>query len=165
MYKKYKVAIPGRDVIRIDDNYQKMLKKDNKVHLVKFAFKEEGNETVEKIKEVLNVYPETNRFIVDNHIRMYNSVLKDIPGKKYYVQNHSGNRRMISFFRKNNKVVFSFPDLDEEFMDFFMDKRIFKDVLSNVEVVIMDEFQYSELKWLMKEWDGNVILHDENYVI
>jgi hypothetical protein len=96
---------------------------------------------------------------------MYNGILKDIPGKKYYVENFKNNKRFISFFRKNNKIVFSFPALNEEMVDFFMDKVVFQDLLRNVEVIIMDDFQFSELKWLMKEWEGNVILYNKDYVI
>jgi hypothetical protein len=166
MYKKYKVAIPGKDVLVInDDNFEELTEASKKVHLIKFAFENESQDTIEKVHTCLQNFPSTNRFIVDNHIRMYNGILKDIPGKKYYVQNYDGNKKLVSFFRKNNKVVFSFPSLTEDFVDFFMDRVVFKDLLFNVEVIIMDKFQYDELKWLMQNWCGNVILYNKDYVI
>lgn len=169
MYKKYKVAIPGKDVLLInDDNYDMMMEQQDytsKIHLIKFGFADDSDETQKKVKNVIEGYSNTNRFIVDKFIRMYNNILRDIPGKKYYVQNFNGNKRLISFFRKNNKVVFSFPSLTEEHVDFFLDRVVFKDLLSNIEVIIMDDFQYSEMKWLMKDWEGNVILYNKDYQI
>jgi hypothetical protein len=166
MYKKYKVAIPGKDVLVIEEKNQHLTEEDgHKVHLIKFGFRDDSPETVESVKNVLENFPSTNRFIVDNYIRMYNSILKDIPGKKYYVQNYNGNKKLISFFRKNNKVVFSFPSLTEEHVDFFMDRVVFKDLLFNVEVIIMDDFQYSGLKYYLNNWEGNIILYNEEYPI
>jgi hypothetical protein len=170
MYKKYKIAIPGKDVLLINnDNYDEMVQETNdfskKVHLIKFGFSDDTLETQNKIRNVLKMYPNTNRFIVDNFIRMYNGILKDIPGKKCYVPNFNGNKRLISFFRKNNKVVFSFLSLTDEHVDFFMDRIVFKDLLSNVEVIIMDDFQYSELKYYLNGWEGNIILYNKDYLI
>jgi hypothetical protein len=164
MYKKFKVAVPGKDVLVIDENsFEELMEVTQKVHLIKFAFKNDNEETIKSVKEVLNNFPSTNRFIVDNNIRMYNSILKDIPGKKYYVQN--SNDKLVSFFRKNNKVVFSFHSLNKEFEDFFLNEDIFKDLLNNVEVIIMEPYQLDEMKWAMKNWNGNVILHDDKYPI
>ena len=164
MYKKFKVAVPGKDVLVIDENsFEELMEVTQKVHLIKFAFKNDNEETIKSVKEVLNNFPSTNRFIVDNNIRMYNSILKDIPGKKYYVQN--SNDKLVSFFRKNNKVVFSFHSLNKEFEDFFLNEDIFNDLLYNVEVIIMEPYQLDEMKWAMKNWNGNVILHDDKYPI
>jgi hypothetical protein len=164
MYKKFKVAVPGKDVLVIDENsFEELMEVTQKVHLIKFAFKNDNEETIKSVKEVLNNFPSTNRFIVDNNIRMYNSILKDIPGKKYYVQN--SNDKLVSFFRKNNKVVFSFHSLNKEFEDLFLNEDIFKDLLNNVEVIIMEPYQLDEMKWAMKNWNGNVILHDDKYPI
>jgi hypothetical protein len=168
MYKKYKVAVPGKDVIVIDDNnyteIMSLYEEGKKVHLIKFAFENDDTETHLKIKNVVSVYDNTNRFIVDRYVRMYNSILKDIPGKKYYVQN-GNSKRFVSFFRKNNKIVFSFPSLSGDLVDFFLDNDVFKDLLLNVEVIIMEQYQFDEMKWCLKNWDGNVIIHDKKYVI
>jgi hypothetical protein len=146
-----------------ENSFEELMEVTQKVHLIKFAFKNDNEETIKSVKEVLNNFPSTNRFIVDNNIRMYNSILKDIPGKKYYVQN--SNDKLVSFFRKNNKVVFSFHSLNKEFEDFFLNEDIFNDLLYNVEVIIMEPYQLDEMKWAMKNWNGNVILHDDKYPI
>jgi hypothetical protein len=163
----YKVAVPGKDVLVVDDNnYHSMLNYDKRFHILKINF---SNDIVERTKNIVHIL-NVNRFIIDNireDVKLYNSIFRNMIGKKYYVKNQELGGNLISFFRKNNKVVFSFPDIEDNqvWFDFFNEPKVFKDVLTNCEVVIMREAQFNEKKPFMRYWRGNVIIHDDNYII
>ena len=123
----------GTDYIAItEDN----LKNDKllslpRVHLIKLMF---FNPTEEKIKTVLSLYPRTNRFVIEDNIRIYNSTLKRT-NKKYYVMNMPGVG-FISFFRKNNKVLLNIENLSV-FEKQFVLKVCLEDVLKNIEIFLI----------------------------
>ena len=99
---------PGRDIIKIsdedyDNNY---IKTKSKVHLIKLSF---VNPTFEKLEWVVNNYRTTNRYIISDNIRIYNAFFKRT-NKKYYVENDKLNG-LITFFRKNNKILFNVTNL------------------------------------------------------
>lgn len=127
----------------------------HKVHLIKFKFFEP---TEKKIHEVLKHFESTNRFIVGDNIKLYNDVLKRT-NKKYYVQNKVDQAGIISFFRKNNKVLLSVPSLLDEEKTFIL-KVAFGDVLRNLEVIMIERNDYMDNIDQFKNWKGNVVLFD-----
>jgi hypothetical protein len=99
--------------------------------------------TFDKVNRVLEKFNYTNRFIIEDNIKFYNDILKN--NKKYYVENNS-EQGLISFFKKNNKVLLNFNTLTSEERIFV--KNNIEDVLKNVEVLRMDR---SDLKSLEEE--------------
>ncbi|GAF98818.1 unnamed protein product, partial [marine sediment metagenome] len=106
-----RITAIGSDYIRVDeDNYNSSAyQKIPRVHLVKFDF---AMPTHELVREVLHLFPKTNRFVIEDNIREYNSILRRTE-KKYYVMNKRG-ADIISFFRKNNKILLNFLTLSNE---------------------------------------------------
>ena len=156
-----KVTIPGVDVITVREGTIDAYKteyKNKKVHLIRLDFE---NPTEDKIDDVLANFPETNRFIVDENIKFYNSYLKNT-SKKYYVKNRKGTN-LISFFRKNNKILMDFVILSDEEFDFAI--ASLQDLLRNVEVILLKKETFRSYEDVLKFWKGNVIIYDENYYI
>jgi len=153
-----KFTVPGKDVIRVDEKdfeSGKIVESDNKVHLIKLDFLKPTNE---KIKWVLQSYSLTNRYIIDNNIRIYNSFLKKT-NKKYYIENKEDNK-LISFFKKNNKVLLNFLKLNKTSLEFVM-QDCFEDVLYNTEVIIIDQEIYDLKQDTINLWKGNVIIQND----
>jgi hypothetical protein len=121
---------PGEDVLVIteDDVENDIRQTSNRVHLLKFDFRDP---TQEKIDIITKKYPEVNRFIIDDNIRFYNYSLKPLQ-KKYYVMNSPGTS-LISFFRKNNKILLSLSNLNDIELDFIL--LDIEDLLKNIEVI------------------------------
>jgi len=143
------------DYIKVnEENYNSSeFKKIGRVHLIKLDFK---NPTYDLIKKVLNLFPRTNRFVIEDNIREYNSMLRRTE-KKYYIINKKGSD-IISFFRKNNKILFNLMNLSKEERDFFLMEGIFEDVLKNTEVIAMSKKIYDEKLEVLDKWNGNTIL-------
>jgi hypothetical protein len=152
--EKMKITTKGTDFITIDEDnmYDEKLKRIERVHLIKLSF---FNPTEEKVRKVLKFYPKTNRFVIDDNIREYNSILK-WTNKKYYVEN-TENTGFISFFRKNNKVILNINRLTFNEKMFVLN-HCFEDVLKNIEVIWMDRESFDDKKELLKLWNGNVIV-------
>lgn len=152
----------GSDYISINEDnlYDKNLLSIPRVHLIKLNF---WNPTRKKIEKVLELYPRTNRFIIDNNIRIYNNILKRT-SKKFYVSN-TENSDIISFFRKNNKVLVDFTKLNVFEKQFLLLNGVFEDLLKNTEVIYIEKDVFKTKKDDLKKWNGNVILHDEDYII
>jgi len=153
-----KFTVPGKDVIRIDeDDFDsgEIVESDNKVHLIKLDFL---TPTSEKIKWVLNAYNLTNRYIIDNNIRIYNNFLKKT-NKKYYIENNEDDK-LISFFKKNNKVLLNFLKLNKASLEFVM-QDCFEDVLYNTEVIIINQEIYEMKQETINLWKGNVIIQND----
>jgi hypothetical protein len=156
-----KIAHQGRDVIRIDDgDYNTISKHDfGRVHLIKIDFCDPTNE---KMNWLLDMFPKTNRFIVDDNIRFYNSFLRNT-NKKYYISNRVGDR-LITFYKKNNKVLLDttkLTELERQFV-FLVD---LEDVLLNTEVMIVTGEKYEENVNIFNGWFGNLIIDDKTYKI
>ena len=153
-----KITVPGKDVIKITDsdfeNDETFVSK-NKIHLIKFKFE---NITSEKIKWVLNKYPKTNRFIINDNIKIYNNILKNT-NKKYYIEN-TENSSLISFFKKNNKVLLNFFNLDNKTFDFIVN-NCFDDILYNTEVIYISNDIYEKKKPVLNSWKGNIIIKND----
>ena len=157
-----KLTQPGQDIISVteeDFENNEVVNTGDKVHLVKFGFE---NPTKEKVQWVLNSYSSTNRFIVEDDIKFYNDMLK-VTAKKYYIENKP-NVGLITFFRKNNKVLLNFLNLLEEERDFILDYLLF-DILKNVEIIVLDEENIKKYYQSLKKWSGNIIVYNSDYDI
>lgn len=151
-----KITEIGRDLIVVTEDdlgpNTSQLKSKEKIHLIKFKFKEP---TKTKILGTLDKYPETNRFIVSDNIRIYNEILKTT-NKKYYVQNEVNQIGIISFFRKNNKVLLSIPSLSYEEKSFVLDYAL-NDILKNLEILLIERHDYEKCIDAFHNWKGNLI--------
>ena len=152
-------TIPGKDVLVItEDDLENERVTSERVHLLKFNFWEP---TEEKLEEILNKYPEVNRFIIENNIRFYNYALKPLQ-KKYYVMNSFGTP-LTSFFRKNNKILLSLTNLNDIELDFIL--LDLEDVLQNIEIIEGQKDTYYKYKNIFDEWTGNFITTKEGFYI
>ena len=140
----------GEDWITLDESNLGFSKERDKVHLIKLQFQAPSEEIVE---EVLERFPSTNRFIIEDNIKFYNYCLKN--RKKYYVEN-STKTSLISFFKKNNKVLLNFHRLKGIDRDFVISN--IDDVLRNVEVVFLGEDMFQNIEQELKHWNGNVLI-------
>lgn len=147
-----KIAYIGTDYIVLDENNLADFIDKEKIHLIKLDFKEPSHDIILK---VLELYPNTNRFVISNNIKMYNDVLKQTT-KKYYIEN-TENTKIITFFRKNNKVLFNFNNVNKKVKEFLLDNFLF-DILKNVEVIIIDINSFNSKESILKNWNGNVVL-------
>jgi hypothetical protein len=152
-----KITKPEKDVIIVDEQNIDKYQNDNKFHLIKMSFRSPSDK---KIMKVLDTSPHTNRYIISDNIRVYNNILKST-SKKYYVQNNDSND-FITFLRKNNKILLSLPVLSREVKNFVTSDYVFSDILKNIEVIMMTEYDYTEFEYLLKRWDGNIIIVNEN---
>ena len=152
----------GQDIIRLtEDHIQDVYDPHNKVHLIRLSF---DNPTNEIMDWVLDTFKKTNRYVIDNeHIRFYNYFFKRTNFKYYVINIDRYFTGLVSFFKRNNKVLLDITKLDDD------DKRYIllnlADVLSNTEVIIISKDDYNDNITTLKAWKGNIILHDKNYVI
>ena len=153
-----KLTKMGSDYVRIDeDNIED--KNIVRIHLIKLEF---YNPTEEKVKKVIELFPKTNRFVVEDNIRIYNYILKRT-SKKFYVQNKSGIG-FISFFRKNNKVLLDVTRLSE-FEKQFVFHSCLSDILKNIEVILLEKEDYEAHMGIFKPWNGNVVINELQYLL
>ena len=68
---------------------------------------------------------------------------------------------MITFFRKNNKVLLNFLNLRIQERDFLLMDIVFKDLLRNIEVLYIDNNIYVDKKEMLDLWNGNVIMSEK----
>lgn len=156
-----KIALPGTDVVVLKDNTIDAYKDYKKIHIIKLAF---DYPTESKLEQVLDTYPQTNRFVVDSNVKYYNAFLKNTT-KKYYVQNKR-NSNIISFLKKNNKILFDFTMLSNQEYIFFTMESIFLDLIKNVEVILINpKFLDTLVANVLNDWLGNIILFNESYKI
>ena len=149
-----KITKMGTDYVRINElnMADPTLMDIPRIHIIKLDF---TDPTVEKVEFVLNQYKSTNRFVVDNHIKFYNDILRET-NKKYYVAN-TYNDRIITFFKRNNKVLLDTTALNPLEKAFVFSVAL-QDVLMNTEVVIAGEKYYKENPGPFNKWSGNLIL-------
>jgi hypothetical protein len=153
-----KITKIGTDYISINEDtihYEEYLN-ISKVHLIKLSF---DTPTKSKIEQVLSLFPRTNRYVIEDNIREYNFILRRT-SKKYYVENYSGVG-VISFFRKNNKVLLNFHKLTQDEKEFIV-HNCFEDVLKNLEVIHIDEHIYDLKEDVLIKWNGNVVISEHN---
>ena len=148
----------GTDYISLNESNFADAKFQNiqRVHLIKLDFNEPTRVLIDR---VLSLFPKTNRFVIEDNIRDYNAILKRT-SKKYYVMNKPG-ADIISFFRKNNKILLNFNSLSLEEQEFFLLDGIFEDVLKNTEVIAINKDMHDEKMEVLDKWKGNVIISDD----
>jgi hypothetical protein len=149
----------GSDYVYIsEDNIDRFLDIP-RIHLIKMKF---FNPTEDKIKKVLKLYPKTRRFVIEDNIRIYNQALKRT-NKKFYVEN-AGGGGFISFFRKNNKVLLNVTKLSTFERQFALNICL-EDILRNIEVIQLEEGDFEEYKEVFEKWSGNVIIHNDKFIL
>ena len=74
------------------------------------------------------------------------------------------NADILSFFRKNNKILLNFMNLSKEERDFFLMEGIFDDVLRNTEVIAISKKIYDEKIEVLDKWKGNVIIAEDEKI-
>lgn len=144
------------DIVVIDEHNleDKSLHSIDKIHIIKLNFE---TPTEEHMKRIFELFPNTNRFVVDNDVKFYNSVLKNT-NKKYYVMNRYGSW-FVSFMKKNNKCMLNFEKLHKEERDFIITHWL-TDVLRNVEIILINKNDFEDNIEIFKDWWGNVIIGD-----
>lgn len=150
-----KISVYGRDWLIIDEsNIEESWEGNEKTHLIKFALE---TPTSEKVDEVLDRFPSTNRFIIDSNIKFYNDLLKN--RKKYYVENKP-RVGLISFFKKNNKVLLNIENLTSEELG-FVESQL-SDILKNLEAIYIDSRDKLKDDWLdqLRFWPGNLLVYE-----
>lgn len=152
----------GSDIISVDEDnlHNEHLVNIPRVHIIKLNFFRPNNI---KVQSVLSLYPKTNRYVIEDDIKIYNHILRRT-SKKYYVVNKKGVS-LISFLRKNNKILLNFLNLSIYERQFFLTDRVFEDILRNTEVIIIDKAIFDEKESVLNEWNGNVIIEDDKNVL
>ena len=152
------VTSVGTDYIEINEEnmYDKSLQKIPRVHLIKLSF---DDPTERKVKKVMEIFPKTNRFVIEKDVKVYNFILRGT-NKKYYVSNVVGTD-MVSFFRKNNKILVNFNYFDENDKYYFLSDNVFVDLLRNVEVINIDKDIFNMKCDALEKWSGNTIISDK----
>ena len=153
-----KITVMNEDFVTITEQNLNDLTEnpEKKIHLIKLNFTEP---TKEKVLSVINTFTKTNRYVISNNIKIYNDILKTT-GKKYYIENEK-NTNLISYLRKNNKILINFNNLRQNELDLLLDEKILLDLLRNVEVIMIQSSIYEKYCPIFNSWDGNIILTEE----
>ena len=157
------ITKPGRDIIVVNEKSITSGEEYNyKVHLVRLSF---DSPTDEKMEWVTETFPKTNRYVVDvKNIRYYNYYLKRTNLKYYIINTKDTWRGLVTFFKRNNKVLLDLTQLSVFEKQFVLGVSL-RDVISNTEVLLMDTEDYTEHLDIFNQWKGDIILKDENYLI
>jgi len=148
----------GTDYISVNENDLKNneILNQKKIHLIKLNLK---SQTKESITAAVSLFPNTNRFVVPSNanIKIFNDAFKAI-GKKFYIENEKGSK-LISFFKKNNKVLLNVDNLAPHEKEFVMNKSTISDIMWNCEVIQMSKKDYTPpIAEQFSNWNGNLIL-------
>jgi hypothetical protein len=157
------ITVPGRDIVVVNEESLTDGKDyDYKVHLVRLAF---NNPTDDKMLWVMQTFRKTNRYVIDiNHIRYYNYYLKRTNLKYYIINTQTAWRGLVSFFKRNNKVLLDITQLTMFERQFVLNVAL-EDVISNAEVLLMSKEDYTDHIDVFNQWKGDIIIHDDNYPI
>jgi len=150
-----KLTKMGTDYVTISEENidDPALQAISKIHIIKLDF---INPTREIINSIMMLYPKTNRYIISDNIRIYNSILK-MTAKKYYVENNEIDG-LITFLRKNNKIFINVNKLTEHDKWFILDDVILADLLNNIEVIQLSRYDFNLFEHILIKWNGNVII-------
>jgi hypothetical protein len=153
-----KITKIGYDYITIDEAkiQDEELLNIPRVHLIKLDFQEPD---ATKIDAVMTLWNKTNRFVIEDNIKIYNSILKRT-AKKYYVENKPGTG-FISFFRKNNKILLNTVNFKDYEREFIFNIQVLPDLLRNIEVIQLHKADFEKFEYVFEPWNGNVILEEE----
>jgi hypothetical protein len=157
------ITVPGRDIIVIDEqSYEDDVSYDYKVHIIRLKF---DNPTDDKMQWVMDTFRKTNRYVIDTvHIRYYNYYLKRTNLKYYIINTLQDWKGIVTFFKKNNKVLFDITKLSD-FERLFVMNVALEDVLSNTEVILINKEDFTDKQKVFEQWRGDVIIQDDNYPI
>ena len=149
-----KITKMGSDYINVNElnMADESLQKISRIHLIKLDFKEP---TFDKVEFVIKTFRSTNRFVIDNNIKFYNDILRNT-NKKYYISN-TENDKLITFFKRNNKVLLDTTRLGVLEKAFVFSVAL-EDVLMNTEVIIVGNKYYRDNPGPYNNWSGNLIL-------
>ena len=149
-----KITKMGSDYICVNElnMADESLQKITRIHLIKLDFREP---TFEKVDFVIKTFRSTNRFVIDNNIKFYNDILRNT-NKKYYISN-TENDKLVTFFKRNNKVLLDTTRLGPLEKAFVFSVAL-EDVLANTEVIIVGRKYYRENPGPYNNWSGNLIL-------
>lgn len=149
-----KITKMGSDYVCINELNMSDIELQNipRIHLIKLAFK---NPTLEKVEFVMKTFKSTNRFVIEDNIKFYNDILRST-NKKYYISN-TENDKLITFFKRNNKVLLDTTKLGPLEKSFVFSVSL-EDVLQNTEVIIIKQKYYKENPGPYNNWTGNLIL-------
>jgi hypothetical protein len=149
-----KITKMGSDYVCVDElsMADESLQKIPRIHLIKLDFKAPSRE---KVEFVLKTFRSTNRFVIDDNIKFYNDILRNT-NKKYYISNTEEDK-LITFFKRNNKVLLDTTRLGILEKSFVFSVAL-EDVLANTEVIIVQQKYYKENPGPYNNWSGNLIL-------
>lgn len=152
-----KITRINTDYIAVnEENYcNEKLTSIDKIHIIKIMF---NNPTEEKIRTLLDNFKNTQRFVICDNIKLYNTLLK-YSSKKYYIENNKG-QNLITFLRKNNKVLLNFNNLNHVDKQYSLFEGVLRNILKNVEIVQMNKHDYDDSKESFLYWTGNLIISD-----
>jgi len=156
-------TVPGRDVIKVTDEdfINNTPNISSKVHIIKLDF---NNPDDTKMEWVMSKFYSTKRFIIDNtNIKYYNYYLRRT-NHKYYIINNNVWDGLISFYKRNNKVLLDITLLSESEKSFVLGISL-NDILQNTEVITISSDDYQAVKNVIDKWRGNCIIHDPEYLI
>lgn len=157
------ITVPGKDIIVVDEqSYENNVSYDYKVHLIRLKF---DNPNDDKMRWVIDTFKKTNRYVIDTiNIRYYNYYLKRTNLKYYIINIEFDWRGIVSFFKKNNKVLFDITKLSD-FERLFVMNVALEDVLANAEVILISKEDYTDKQKVFEQWKGDIIINDGNYPI
>lgn len=157
-------TVPGKDIIRIteDDYFSNIPKPLSKVHIIRLDFITPDDE---KMEWVINKFYQTNRYVIDiKNIKYYNYYLKRTNLKYYIINTNNSWKGLVSFYKRNNKVLLDFTKLSKEEKKFVLNESL-NDVLYNTEVILINKQDYLDYHDCIDEWRGNCIINDVDYLI
>lgn len=153
-----KLTVLGKDYIILNefDLKNSDLSEKEKIHLIKINIK---NPELKTLEGITYLFPNTNRYVISSssNIKVYNEFFKKIY-KKYYVENDT-NAHLVSFLRKNNKILFNYCNLNSHDKEFVNSPEILTDLLWNCEVFYSSKSFFEMRKSVFQKWPGNLILN------
>ena len=155
-----KITRLGVDMITLTEiDYENKTTFNHKVHLIKLVFTSPNQQ---KMDWVIKNFPSTRRFVVSDNVSFYNHCLKQT-NLKYYVCNTEPNR-IVSFFKRHNKVLLDITCLSETEKVFVLNVAL-DDILTCTEVIAVRRIDYIKHVELFNGWSGDLILLEEGDVI
>jgi hypothetical protein len=157
-------TVPGRDIIRISDlDYENdQPNVSHKVHIIRLNFNE-PNDT--KMRWIIDKFYQTNRFVIDlKNIKYYNFYLKKTNIKYYVINTDIMWNGLISFYKRNNKVLLDITRLSDDERYFILNTSL-SDILNNTEVIQIEKNDYVKHSDVINKWKGNCIIYNKEYVI
>lgn len=151
-----KITVLGTDYVIVNEENikDKDLINRDKIHLIKLDF---SKPTKESIEMAVELFPNTNRYVIASNgiVKLYNDTFK-LLGKKFYVEN-SKFSKLVSFLRKNNKILLNVCNLTPQEKQFVLHPSVLPDLLWNCEVMQINKVDYEKVSDIFTQWNGNLI--------